>query len=330
MKRRTFLKSSATLCAAATASASFPTIARSARPKLKVLITGAPPDPSVHYLYYAQFNGFYETIDVSFALFNAGTTVTRALVAGEGDVAWAPTVSTMQAIAAGARLKCIDGITPKTDWVVIANKQVNSLRDLEGKTFAVAAIRAPSEVGPQLLLERSKVDTKKVRWLGVGGSSARVQALLAKEVDATALTPTFAAVALRHGDFHQIGDLAKDLPRFSYCLDMASLAAIESKSDALSAFVIGAARGAKWALENPKEAARASAKILPDVSEELLLATTEAHSKSAFYNPSAIYSREDFDFMYESSLSLGMVRAGFKYEDFYYPKLALAAGAAVR
>jgi ABC-type nitrate/sulfonate/bicarbonate transport system substrate-binding protein len=106
---------------------------------------------------------------------------------------------------------------------------------------------------------------------------------------------------------------------------MASIDAIERKPEALAAFVAGATRAAHWANDNPKDAALASAKLLPDVSLDLLQAAADAHTKSKFYNFDVVYSPEDFRFMYDSSVALGQMKPGMKYEDFFDPRPIAAA-----
>src|SRR6476620_11657359 len=108
MKRRDFLRL-ATSAGAFTVAA--PGIIRSqgSLEKMTLLIGSAPPDPAIHYYYYAKMNGFYEQegVDVVFKNFSAETTALRGLLSGEGEVAWTGAVSTFQAIDSGAKVKCI-------------------------------------------------------------------------------------------------------------------------------------------------------------------------------------------------------------------------------
>jgi NitT/TauT family transport system substrate-binding protein len=331
MKRRDFLRFAASAGSGALAVVAAPGIIRSqgSLDKMTLLIGSAPPDPAIHYYYYAKMNGFYEQegLDVAFKTFSAETTALRGLLAGEGEVAWTGAVSTFQAIDSGAKVKCVSAITSKLDWVVVANKSVADLKQVAGKTFAVSQIGAASQIAPILMLESLGVTRDQVKWIAVGGSSSRVQALIVNKIDVTMLTPTFAVRALKEPNLHQIGDTAKDLSKFLLSLEIANTSAIESRPKVIKAFVLATARGAFWGLQNPDQAAELSQKILPDVPKDDLAAVIQLYARIKYWNAAAVLPRDSFDFTYGSMAKIGdiKIKTPITYNDFFFPDFAVAA-----
>jgi NitT/TauT family transport system substrate-binding protein len=323
MRRRRFLR-------LAMSSAAFAVADRAhaqSRERITLLIGSAPPDPSVHYYYYAKMNGFYEQegIDIEFKNFTAETTALRALLAREGEVAWTGAISTFQAIDSGAKVKCVSAITSKVDWLIIANKAIADMKQVAGKSFAVSQIGAASQIAPLLMLEAAGVPANAVNWVGLGGSSVRVQALVVKKVDATVLTPAFAMEALKHDYLHQIGDTAKDLSKFMLSLEIANAAAIAAKPRALRGFVTATARGALWGMEHPREAAELSRAILPDAPKDELAAVIELYARTRFWNAAAVLPRESFNFTYGALAKVGHIKSDLTYDEFFFPDFAMAA-----
>jgi len=331
MKRRDFLRLASSACSGALVTVAAPKILRGqgSLDKMTLLIGSAPPDPAIHYFYYAKMNGFYEQegIDVTLKTFSAETTALRGLLAGEGEVAWTGAVSTFQAMDSGAKVKCISAITSKLDWVVVANKSVADLKQVAGKTFAVSQIGAASQIAPILMLEGLGIGRDQIKWIALGGSSSRVQALVVNKIDVTMLTPSFAVRALKEPNLHQIGDASKDLSKFLLSLEIASSAAIESKPKVLKAFVLGTARGALWGLQNPEQAAELSQKILPDVPKDDLAAVLQLYARIKYWNAAAVLPRASFDFTYGSMARVGNIKINtpITYEDFFFDEFALAA-----
>jgi len=53
-------------------------------------------------------------------------------------------ISTLQAVAAGSKLKVLSAFTPKLDYLVVGNKDITSLKGFEGRSMAVSQVGAVS------------------------------------------------------------------------------------------------------------------------------------------------------------------------------------------
>ena len=130
------------LAAAVGILATWPAVStRAATPvgKLVLALGTAPPDLTCHIFYYALENGLYkeEGLDLEIKPLVGDQAAVRAVVAGEADLAWTGFAASLQATEAGAALVGISSMSPKLDYLLVAQKDVRSLKDLEGKKTAV-------------------------------------------------------------------------------------------------------------------------------------------------------------------------------------------------
>ncbi len=120
-------------------------------------------------------------------------TALRAVIAGQADVALLDPVEAIKAVANGdAPVKYIGSLSQTTDYVVLSLPKY-TLKDLSGATFATAGAGTAGDVIASAALAESKVDMTKVQKVTVGGTTARVTAILSGQVD---LAPVHAADAV--------------------------------------------------------------------------------------------------------------------------------------
>jgi NitT/TauT family transport system substrate-binding protein len=129
-------------------------------------------------------------------------TVTQTLVAGAAEVGQTDPITVFRAVESGADLKIIGNVYLNTSLVFVANAdKVREFKDLESATVAINGkgdVTHVMLVGP--LLKRG-VDLKKVNLVEIGGSGARMRALLSKRVDAVPMHFDQAAQVAKQGNF---------------------------------------------------------------------------------------------------------------------------------
>jgi NitT/TauT family transport system substrate-binding protein len=131
-------------------------------------------------------------------------TLTQTLIAGAAEIGETDPMTVFRAVESGADLKIIGNVYLNTSLVFVANgDKVRELKDLE-KPGVTVAVNGKGDttytllVGP--LLKRG-VDLKKLTVIEIGGSGARMQALLAKRVDAVPMHFDQAAQVGKQGNF---------------------------------------------------------------------------------------------------------------------------------
>ena len=285
--------------------------------KLVVAEGTAPPDPTCHFFYYALDQGFYkdEGLDVTISPFNGDLTAIRAMIAGEADVCWAGIVPGLQAYQSGTKLKGVNATAPKLDYLLVVQQEIKSPKDLEGKNVAVSQPGAVSYQVPKMMVEGDGGDSSKVNWLSVGGSSARVQALIAKKADGAVLNASFATRTKQYDYLHSVGDAAQALPDYIYSWETALDTTIAQKRDALQAYVNATLRGARWGMQNPDKAAAITQKTLPDQPAAELAAGIQAFAQKTYWNPDGALTQKAFDFTVNESVKSGDLKQPIKYGD---------------
>ena len=295
--------------------------------RIVAAIGTAPPDLTLQTYWFAEAQGFYkqEGIDVQLTAYNGDATAMRALTAGEADIAALGLAIPLKAIEQGARVKVVFASAPKMDYLLIAQKGINSAKDLEGKNVGISGPGAVSYQVPLLMVKAAGGDPAKVNFVAVGGSAARTLALIGKKIDGAVLNTSFAHRTFKYDFLHSIGDAAKDLPNFIYVVEIAPERVIQQKRAALQAFVNGTLRGARWAMEHPDEAIKISQKLLPDVPHDEIAAGLHAFAKSGYYNADGLLRKEAWDFTVDELVKGGEVKQRLNYSDYVMPEFSQAA-----
>jgi NitT/TauT family transport system substrate-binding protein len=131
-------------------------------------------------------------------------TITQTLIAGAAELGETDSITVMSAVEAGADLKIVGLVYRQTSLVFVANAdKVRDFKDLE-KPENVVAVNGKGDITHVMLLGpliKRGVDIKKVTIVDVGGSGARMQALLSGRVAAVPVHFDQAAELAKRGNF---------------------------------------------------------------------------------------------------------------------------------
>ena len=120
-------------------------------------------------------------------------TALRALVANQADLYMDAPDTVALAVEGGAtNIRYIDTQYRTSAYVILAQPQYN-LSNLSGATLAIASPGSAGQVAAVAALTKLNVDVSKIQQVTVGGTSARVAAILAGQVD---LAPALAPAAI--------------------------------------------------------------------------------------------------------------------------------------
>ena len=147
------------------------------------------------YLIAKDFGWFKELgLETEDVILNGDANATRALITGSSDVAMTGPLNVFNAIENGAEIKWIGSWQTTVDYVVVAGKSIQSLKDLQSKTFASSGPSGLPQVLPSMLFKKMGVPTNGLKFVSVGGHSARLQAVVAGIRHATGTVPAEPAV----------------------------------------------------------------------------------------------------------------------------------------
>jgi ABC-type nitrate/sulfonate/bicarbonate transport system substrate-binding protein len=161
-------------------------------------------------LFIAKEGGYYEKQGLDVTLVFAGHPAGIAMVVSDqAQMSSYNLESVMQASSRGeAPFAVVGASLNKAYFALMTRKDVKSVTDLKGKTFAVSQIGDPPYNYTSAFLRKFGMTPRDVQWIAAGADAAgRAAALSAGRADATLLTPP-AYFRLEEAGFKSLGNLA--------------------------------------------------------------------------------------------------------------------------
>lgn len=129
----------------------------------------------------------------------------RAVVAGAADVYIGSLPSMITAVQnTEAPVELVAVNAQATDYVVLAQNDIEDIDDLEGKVVGVNTPGSAGDTIMKLALEAEGFDIDSPEYVVIGGTSARVAALQAGQIQATVAHLVSAEAAIETGQFHAL------------------------------------------------------------------------------------------------------------------------------
>jgi NitT/TauT family transport system substrate-binding protein len=217
----------------------------------------------------AKDRGYFdrEGVQVEISHFESGSVNMKALLARSVEVADVESGLILCAVATGADLRIIGTHSQGLHFALDTRKDIPNLQGIYGHTFAISGIGGLPHLVLLALLERQNLDVNRIQLLTVGGTSARLSALMAGKVDST--LGEYSPKVEADPNVHRLMVVSNELPLY-----MAQGLAVwgdtlETKKDALKRWQRGLIKATRWAYDNKKEFIAAAGKHLPTSSEEL-------------------------------------------------------------
>lgn len=147
--------------------------------------------------------------NVHVSLISDPSTALRAVIANQADFFLAPPTEVILADAhSHAQVKVISGEEQSSNYVILALPKYN-LSNLSGATMAIAAPGTAGQVVADAALRLKGINTSTIHNVTVGGTSARVSAILSGRVD---LAPVLAPSAVPALATHKVKLLLNTSP----------------------------------------------------------------------------------------------------------------------
>jgi NitT/TauT family transport system substrate-binding protein len=307
---RLALKASLLVTALALAPA-FPSLAQTQeRVKLRLILPSAPTTFLLPYM-VPKDRGWYAErgLDIEETFVNGDSTALRSVISGSADLTIIGPPTVMQAVSEGAKLKYIGSVQPKVDYQIVAQKSITSLKQLGDKTFASAGPSDMTTEIPRLVLRKSGVATDNVKFLQVGGHSARLQALEAGKVQGTMVNTLTTLVGERHGAINVLAKVGVEFPKLGYEMIVANTADVDNpaKRRAFEIFMKGIVYGSREIEANPQATGEILAKRVPDLPQDLILAALKELNTIKAWGTNGGIDREMVTFTSDSLMTWKML-----------------------
>jgi ABC-type nitrate/sulfonate/bicarbonate transport system substrate-binding protein len=202
-------------------------------------------------------------------------TALRAVISGDADIALLDPVEAVKAVAnGGAPVKYIGSLSQSTDYELLSLPKY-TLKNLAGATFATAGAGTAGDVIASAALAKSKVDMSQVHKVTVGGTSARVTAILSGQVDLAPVLAPAGVPAVKTGKVKVLLNAGKVLGSYLQQGMIASDTFIKDKATT-QAVVNAFIDAQRWAESNQ------SAYIAMATSNDLQAGLTLSQQKDAY------------------------------------------------
>jgi ABC-type nitrate/sulfonate/bicarbonate transport system substrate-binding protein len=134
-----------------------------------------------------------ENINLVISDISDPATAVRALVANQADLYFdAPDLVALAVEGGATNIRYISTLDSTSAYVILARRGV-TLKNLAGKTMGISTPGSAGQVAAIAALTKLKINTSQIQQVTVGGTSARVQAILAGQID---LAPALAPAAI--------------------------------------------------------------------------------------------------------------------------------------
>ena len=222
--------------------------------KVKMGSSLSPPSLDSITPYVAIEQGLFKKygLDVEMVEFRGDATHTKALIAGEVDVAInMGATSAIVSASKGAKIRLYMVPQPVTPYHFVARKEVaTTLQGLAGKNIAVSSIGAISYHIPRIVLERSGVDPERAKYIAVGSPADRFKALVAGKIDATVVTNVEAAKLGKYPEIVSLVQVPKVVPEIPYEFGMAREEYIEKNLETMYKLTKALIEANRWIVAN--------------------------------------------------------------------------------
>jgi NitT/TauT family transport system substrate-binding protein len=231
-----------------------------AEQKIRMAYISDSPGSSAPY-WIAKDAGLYKKhgLDVELIFINGSTRGVQSLVAGDIEFAGAVGTSAINGKLAGGDIVIIDSLVNTLPYYIIGSPKIKSPEDLKGRTLATHIPGTSADFAVRLALRKFGIDYKDIQAVMVGGSPARVAAVINGQTDFTMVTEPGKIQGEKAG-MKLIIDMAKLKIPFQFSCTVTSGKMIRERPETVEKMVKAMANAVHFFKTNKKETIRIMAK----------------------------------------------------------------------
>lgn len=150
-------------------------------------------------------------LNVNFNLIDSAATGLKTVISGQGDVFIGSLPTAILAVTnAGAPIHIIAGVDQASDYIVVGQPGITT-QTSTGKTMGIDTPGSAGQLSAEIGYQKAGVDPQKINYVTIGGSSARLSAILAGRIDLAPIHYPLALIAIASGKAVQVLDVGKAL-----------------------------------------------------------------------------------------------------------------------
>lgn len=295
--------------------------AAQAQTTLRVSVVPTPPALSLLSPYVAKEEGFFARygLNVELQELRTGSLVMKAVLAGEADLGHSSS-SEMVAVSKGARARALMAPTQPTDYMLVANREIGSLAQLEGKTLAVSTPGSIAYDLPRLLMRRGGGSPDKAKYVSIGSQGDRLRALANRQVDASLLSIDYAIRALEYPHLRILASAPEELPDYVFEYVYATEETIATRGEILTAYIKAMLLANRYMDDNKAGTLRVAKKYIPGATDEVLDRSYDFLKKARVFTVNGGLDEKAFLFTRDVLLESGALKTPITPAQFMEPR----------
>ena len=228
----------------------------------------------------AKEAGFYKKygLDAELIFINGSTRGIQSLIAGDLDFTGAVGTSAINGQLAGGDIFIIDSLVNTLPYYIVGKPTIKSPEDLKGRTLATHIPGTSADFAVRLALRKFGIDYKDIKAIMVGGSPARVAAVINGQTDFTMVTEP-GKLQGENAGMKVIIDMAKLRILFQFSCTVTAGKLIRERPKTVEGMVKVLADAVHFFKTNKKESIRIMAKYTRGATHKVLEGSWDAYSE---------------------------------------------------
>lgn len=263
-----------TLMAGTSSALAAPHVLR-ARGLASVKIASGVTPPSLHNIcvLVAQERGLFRDNDIDVAelvQLRGGPLAMQAIASGHVEVTLVDPEGLLAAVANGHKLRAVSAPGARLSYMVAVRKEIGTIADLRGKSFAISRPGAISQYLMYPILDAAGVPRDSVQWFGIGGGYERMLALLSDRVKGALLNVDFVMEAVNDPNIRIIKSVADVLPDYPVELLVLRNDMLDKNPEAATAITTAMIQACRYVVKNKAGTIEVAHKYIPGMKIEVL------------------------------------------------------------
>jgi NitT/TauT family transport system substrate-binding protein len=245
--------------------------------KIRLAYISDSPGSSAPY-WIANDAGIFKKygLDAEMIFINGSTRGIQSLVAGDLDFASAVGTSAINGKLAGGDIAIVDSLVNTLPYYIIGRPDIKSPEDLKGRILATHIPGTSADFAVRLALRKFGIEYKDIQAVMVGGSTARVAAVINGQTDFTMVTEP-GKIAGDKAGMKLLIDMAKLKIPFVFTCTVTSGKLIREQPKTVEAVVKAIAEAVHFFKDNQKDSLRIMAKYTRGAKPNVLEGSWDAY-----------------------------------------------------
>lgn len=247
-------------------------------------------------VYYWQDSLKKQGLNVDFKWVDSPDTALRAIIAGAADAYCGSLPSAILAVKnANANVKIVAVNNQATDYVLLAKPEINTVQDLKGKTIGISTPGSAADTIIRTALKMGNFDPEQARFVTIGGTSARLTALLSGQIDSAPLHAADAASAVNTGKAKVILSAGESIGVYLQSGLIASGDWLKKDPQQAQKVVDAFIDASRWAATNKEAYITLSKELLPKIADADRASSYDMYIKTKFWPVNGGVGQDGFD-----------------------------------